>query len=105
MDFLGKSNNITSEGLFRKIGSICRQKTMRKQLLDNSTIDFENVSSHDGANVLKNFLRDLPEPLLTHQFRNVQSITCTNDRLADFFFGVLAGESAKTLSSSVLSGR
>lgn len=71
MDFLGKSSNITSEGLFRKIGSICRQKTMRKQLLGNSAIDFENVSSHDGANVLKNFLRDLQEPLLTHQFRNV----------------------------------
>lgn len=84
IEFIGKSYNIKDEGLFRKTGNISRQKTVRKQLLECSMIDLELISSHDGANVLKNFIRDLCEPLLTNRFHNVYtrlaSLLTTEDK-------------------------
>lgn len=61
--------NILSEGLFRITGSIVRQQEL-KNLINKDDIllsdcSLENYSVHDCASVLKGFLSDLDEPLLT----------------------------------------
>lgn len=78
MDFIGRSNIITHEGLFRKTGNITRQKVVKKQIIEGAPIDYESISAHDCANVLKNFIGDLPEPLLTTRFRTVYDSLASN---------------------------
>lgn len=78
MDFIGRSNNITHEGLFRKTGNIVRQKLVKRQILEGAPIDYERISAHDCANVLKNLIGDLPEPLLTTRFHNVYGNLASN---------------------------
>ena len=58
------------EGLFRKAGSAARQREMRKQFEKGEAIKV----SHDVidlANILKQFLRDLPEPLIPRQLHEI----------------------------------
>ncbi|XP_068224333.1 uncharacterized protein RhoGAP54D [Palaemon carinicauda] len=65
--FLNKEYNISQEGLFRKSGSLTRQQEL-KNLLNSGgdlNLDSGSHSAHDCASVLKSFLADLPEPLLT----------------------------------------
>ncbi|XP_076045556.1 uncharacterized protein LOC143027827 isoform X4 [Oratosquilla oratoria] len=65
--YLNRDYNITQEGLFRKSGSVTRQQEL-KALLNSGrdlNLDYGNYSAHDCASVLKNFLADLPEPLLS----------------------------------------
>ncbi|XP_047482787.1 rho GTPase-activating protein 19-like isoform X4 [Penaeus chinensis] len=65
--YLNKDYNITQEGLFRKSGSLTRQQEL-KSLLNSGgdlNLDYGVYSAHDCASVLKSFLADLPEPLLT----------------------------------------
>lgn len=59
--------DIVQEGLFRKSGSLSRQQEL-KNLLNSGgdlNLDYGTYSAHDCASVLKSFLADLPEPLLT----------------------------------------
>jgi len=68
--FLRKEENIKKEGLFRKAGNGRKMKLLKEQLLTQGSdlqIDPEQFGSHDVACVLKEFLRELPEPLLTHR--------------------------------------
>ncbi|KAK3879078.1 hypothetical protein Pcinc_016332 [Petrolisthes cinctipes] len=65
--YLNKDSNIVQEGLFRKSGSLSRQQEL-KNLLNSGgdlNLDYGTYSAHDCASVLKSFLADLPEPLLT----------------------------------------
>ncbi|KAK8739156.1 hypothetical protein OTU49_003506 [Cherax quadricarinatus] len=65
--YLNKDYNISQEGLFRKSGSLSRQQEL-KALLNSGgdlNLDYGVYSAHDCASVLKSFLADLPEPLLT----------------------------------------
>ncbi|XP_042218361.1 rho GTPase-activating protein 19-like [Homarus americanus] len=65
--YLNEHYNITQEGLFRKSGSLSRQQEL-KALLNaggDLNLDYGTYSAHDCASVLKSFLADLPEPLLT----------------------------------------
>jgi len=55
--------HLETEGLFRKSGSIQRQKLL-KQKAENGE-EFKNVQPHDVASLVKQFFRQLPEPLLT----------------------------------------
>ena len=69
---LNKTNffaDIKQEGLFRKSGQVSRQKTLKEKLSFGEKINFEGegYSAHDCASVLKGFLGDLPEPLLTEK--------------------------------------
>lgn len=66
-EFLFGFLDITQEGLFRKSGSLSRQQEL-KVLLNSGAdlnLDYGTYSAHDCASVLKSFLADLPEPLLT----------------------------------------
>ena len=75
-----------SEGLFRKNGSVVRQRSVRVSwsysvrlifllsLLSQIKAAFESgaslpssLNSHDASALLKQFLRELPNPLLTRQ--------------------------------------
>ncbi|XP_049960895.1 uncharacterized protein LOC126481294 isoform X1 [Schistocerca serialis cubense] len=67
IEFLGKEQNIIQEGIFRRSGKMTRQNELK--MLMNQGVPLKlgegNFSVHDCASVLKNFLAELPEPLLT----------------------------------------
>ncbi|XP_076461839.1 rho GTPase-activating protein 19-like [Babylonia areolata] len=52
------------QGLFRISGQLSRMSELQQKLLEDSSIDLSTYMTHDRATVLKNLLRDLPEPLL-----------------------------------------
>ncbi|KAK6997916.1 rho GTPase-activating protein 11A [Biomphalaria glabrata] len=65
-EFLVKSceiidQHLESEGVFRKSGSVCRQKELRFAVEDGKSLDGANV--FDTAVLIKQFFRELPEPL------------------------------------------
>lgn len=57
------------EGLFRVPGNSTRQQILREALNSGAEIDLDSGEFHsnDVATVLKTFLGELPEPLLTHK--------------------------------------
>lgn len=59
--------DISVEGIFRRTGSLSRQQELRSLLNRGVTLALEGgpYSVHDCASVLKGFLADLHEPLLT----------------------------------------
>ncbi|XP_063913010.1 rho GTPase-activating protein 19 isoform X3 [Zophobas morio] len=67
IEFLKKEQNIKTEGIFRKSGSSVRQQELRNLLSRGITLELEGspYSIHDCASVLKGFLAELPDPLLT----------------------------------------
>ncbi|KAK5650333.1 hypothetical protein RI129_001362 [Pyrocoelia pectoralis] len=67
IEFIKQEQNISTEGIFRRTGSLTRQQELRNLLNQGVTVSLENntYSVHDCASVLKGFLADLPEPLLT----------------------------------------
>lgn len=58
---------ITQEGIFRRTGALTRQQELKTSLYQGSPLNLEDAqyNVHDCASVLKNYLADLPEPLLT----------------------------------------
>uniref|UniRef100_A0A672IA14 Rho GTPase-activating protein 19 n=1 Tax=Salarias fasciatus TaxID=181472 RepID=A0A672IA14_SALFA len=67
IEFLRK--NLHVEGLFRVPGHSLRQAALREMLNAGAEIDLETGDFHpnDAATLLKAFLGELPEPLLTHR--------------------------------------
>ncbi|XP_033835218.2 rho GTPase-activating protein 19-like isoform X1 [Periophthalmus magnuspinnatus] len=63
------SKNLHVEGLFRVPGHSLRQAALREMLNTGAEIDLETGDFHpnDAATLLKAFLGELPEPLLTHR--------------------------------------
>uniref|UniRef100_A0A8C5KGC0 Rho GTPase-activating protein 19 n=1 Tax=Jaculus jaculus TaxID=51337 RepID=A0A8C5KGC0_JACJA len=61
--------NLRVEGLFRVPGNSVRQQLLRDALNNGTDIDLESGEFHsnDVATLLKMFLGELPEPLLTHK--------------------------------------
>lgn len=57
------------EGLFRVPGHSLRQAALREMLNAGAEIDLETGDFHpnDAATLLKTYLGELPEPLLTHR--------------------------------------
>uniref|UniRef100_A0A1B6C0X5 Rho-GAP domain-containing protein n=1 Tax=Clastoptera arizonana TaxID=38151 RepID=A0A1B6C0X5_9HEMI len=68
--FLSKEENIVQEGIFRRTGKLTRQQELKSLLNQGVTLKLEDglYSVHDCASVLKCFLADLPEPLLTEAY-------------------------------------
>lgn len=58
---------IIQEGIFRRTGKLTRQQDLKAALYQGIPLDLDNgpYSVHDCASVLKIFLAELPEPLLT----------------------------------------
>ncbi|XP_017268466.1 rho GTPase-activating protein 19 [Kryptolebias marmoratus] len=63
------SKNLHVEGLFRVPGHSLRQAALREILNAGAEIDLETGDFHpnDAASLLKMYLGELPEPLLTHR--------------------------------------
>ncbi|XP_074487362.1 rho GTPase-activating protein 19 isoform X1 [Sebastes fasciatus] len=63
------SKNLHVEGLFRVPGNSVRQQTLKELLNSGADVDLESGDFHpnDVATMLKTFLGELPEPLLTHR--------------------------------------
>jgi hypothetical protein len=63
-----RSNGLDTEGLFRRSASAVVLKQVQKSFNDGETIDFDKLANiHIPAAILKSFLRQLPEPLLTYE--------------------------------------
>lgn len=54
--------NAGCEGIFRKAGSVARQKNLR--LAVNAGASLRDCNVHDVASLLKQYLRELPQPLV-----------------------------------------
>ena len=66
-----KDHGLRTEGLFRKAGSAARQKAIRAEIEAAETFvmpeDSQALSALDAASLLKQWVRELPEPLIpTH---------------------------------------
>ncbi|KAM4641639.1 rho GTPase-activating protein 11A-like [Discoglossus pictus] len=57
------SHHLGTEGLFRKSGSVTRIKTLKAQL-ESGVTSFSSAHPSDVAALLKQFFRDLPQPLV-----------------------------------------
>jgi len=70
VEYLGRSHNITAEGLFRKHGNLKKQQALKERLNKGIplNLDDDEFTVHECAAVLKNFLANLPEPLLTDAY-------------------------------------
>ncbi|XP_035773463.1 uncharacterized protein LOC118456636 isoform X2 [Anopheles albimanus] len=68
--FLEQEHNISQEGIFRKTGSLTRQSELKNLLVQGNTLPLDqgDYTAHDCASVLKNFLSELSEPLLTELY-------------------------------------
>lgn len=63
-----EKKGLKEEGLLRISGAMLRIKELLQLINDqwpNGKFSFEEVQLHDAAGLMKHFLRDLPEPLLT----------------------------------------
>ncbi|ESO02401.1 hypothetical protein HELRODRAFT_134629, partial [Helobdella robusta] len=59
-------NHLEVEGLFRKTGSMARMKELKNRVDNGETLDDE-CSPLDVAGLMKQFFRDMPDPLLTFE--------------------------------------
>lgn len=67
------SPDLQVEGLFRVPGNSIRQQNLKELLNSGADVDLESGDFHpnDAATLLKSFLGELPEPLLTHRHFHV----------------------------------
>lgn len=80
---------LSKVGLFRKSGVKSRIQALRQQCeLTPDSVSYEDQSAYDVADMVKQFFRDLPDPLLTnklgetflhiYQCKSPQSHECCN---------------------------
>lgn len=67
VDCLSITGVIDTEGLFRRSGSYAVINDMKRRVNAGENVDFTDVDTHAIAGLLKSFLRDLTEPLLTFE--------------------------------------
>ncbi|XP_014207890.1 uncharacterized protein LOC106638987 [Copidosoma floridanum] len=67
IEYLAKEDSIVQEGIFRRTGKLTRQQDLKTALYQGSPLHLDEgkFSVHDCASVLKGYLADLSEPLLT----------------------------------------
>ncbi|OXB67348.1 hypothetical protein ASZ78_010906, partial [Callipepla squamata] len=91
--------NLRAEGLFRVPGNSIRQQILKDALNSGTDIDLDSGEFHsnDVATLLKMFLGELPEPLLTHKHFHAHL------KIADQYGTTLScPQSIKTLSNCVV---
>lgn len=74
-----------TEGIYRKSSVASKIKELKQKMSDEVQIDYESYNVHVLTNVLKTFLRDMPEPLLTFDryddFLRASDLPDTNNRV------------------------
>lgn len=77
---------LLQEGIFRRTGKLTRQQDLKTALYQGIPLNLEDgrYSVHDCASVLKSFIAELPEPLLTdlHYPAHCQISGNTNSQMA-----------------------
>ncbi|XP_059420240.1 unconventional myosin-IXb-like [Carassius carassius] len=64
-------NGLYSEGIYRKSGSVCRAKELHHILeKDPQAVSLDNYPIHTITGMVKLWLRELPEPLITYNLYN-----------------------------------
>uniref|UniRef100_A0A8C0EGJ1 Rho GTPase-activating protein 18 n=1 Tax=Bubo bubo TaxID=30461 RepID=A0A8C0EGJ1_BUBBB len=83
-----EETTLGTEGLLRIPGVATRVKSLCQELeakFYEGTFNWENVKQHDAASLLKLFIRELPQPLLTVEylkaFQNVQNLPMKKQQL------------------------
>jgi len=68
IEYLGLGRNVTEEGIFRKSGSLKKQQDLMERINNGEEVSLEDgeFTTHECASVLKTFLSNLPEPLVTN---------------------------------------
>ncbi|XP_063793963.1 rho GTPase-activating protein 6-like isoform X2 [Pseudophryne corroboree] len=78
------SCHLSTEGLFRKSGSVNRIKTLKVQLESGESC-FASAQPSDAAALLKQFFRELPQPLLTPELQDplcqIQQSLCEEEKM------------------------
>ncbi|KAM5146775.1 rho GTPase-activating protein 11A-like isoform 1-T2 [Mantella aurantiaca] len=77
------SCHLSTEGLFRKSGSVNRIKTLKAQM-ESGESSLSSAHPSDVAALLKQFFRELPQPLLTPEIQDplcqIQQMICEEER-------------------------
>lgn len=87
IDFLSQPDCLETEGIFRRSASAALVKELQSKINNGEQIVFEDGDVHIAAVILKTFLRELEEPLLTFDLfdqvvkfqgmlLNLTSVTC-----------------------------
>lgn len=63
--FIKSNNNIKEEGLFRRSGNVAQVKCIKERYNSGEDVCLGDCEVHTVANVLKTFLRDLQQPILS----------------------------------------
>lgn len=63
--------DLSVEGVFRLNGNIKRMKDMAEKLNKDETVDLGKETPVQVAALLKKFLRDMPDPILTHKLHDL----------------------------------
>lgn len=66
VDSLSITGVIDTEGIFRRAGNYSHLNDLKQKINQGEDVDFKTVDTHVLAGLLKSFLRDLEEPLLTY---------------------------------------
>ncbi|XP_032361828.1 rho GTPase-activating protein 1 isoform X2 [Etheostoma spectabile] len=76
------------EGIFRRSANVTLVKEVQLRYNSGATVNFREMEDvHLAAVILKTFLRELPEPLLTYQLYNdIVNFTCMFKRVLFFVF-------------------
>lgn len=82
-------HGLYAEGIYRKSGVNSKIKELKMKMSDataSSELDYESYNVHVLANVLKSFLREMPEPLLSFDryddFLRASELSETADRIS-----------------------
>lgn len=67
VDSLSITGVIDTEGIFRRSGNYTQIVELKQKVNQGIDVDFKDVDTHVVAGILKSFLRDLNEPLLTYE--------------------------------------
>jgi RhoGAP domain/Villin headpiece domain/Variant SH3 domain len=80
-----------AEGLFRLAGSHADVAELKALLNRGMDVEFTQYNVHSVADVLKTFLRELPDPLLSHRFfpRWLSAARVDNDDLRMYYIAAL----------------
>ena len=67
IEYLGLGRNVVEEGIFRKTGTVRKQQELLERIERGEDLELEDghYTTHECASVLKSFLANLTEPLVT----------------------------------------
>ena len=67
VDSLSITGVIDTEGIFRRSGKYSVIAGLKQKVNNGEEVEFKDIDTHVVAGLLKSFLRDLEEPLLTYE--------------------------------------